>query len=80
MLTNLSLDSRAVWPMEDVELVRGVLAQSIADSQEPHTRAGGVSMGASRCSRMFKDVQGCSRKMVAEVGVMAETGMCWRFW
>ena len=35
VLTNLSLDSRAAWPMEDVELVRGVLAQSIADSQEP---------------------------------------------
>lgn len=34
VLTNLSLDSRAAWPMEDVELVRGVLVQSIADSQE----------------------------------------------
>ena len=35
MLTNLSLDSKALWPMEDVELVKGVLVQSIADSQDP---------------------------------------------
>lgn len=35
VLTNLSLDSKALWPMEDVELVKGVLVQSIADSQDP---------------------------------------------
>ena len=45
VLTNLSLDSRAAWPMEDVELVRGVLVQSIADSQAPCCAgAAGASM------------------------------------
>lgn len=34
VLTNLSLDSRAAWPMEEVDALRGVLVQTIADSEE----------------------------------------------